>query len=262
MSATRHKGLVHQFFHAWQTGHFDDLLTPDFYLHGSLVANGTSFQAETAAWRIAFPDGRFLTNIIVAEEERVLTHWTFSGTHLGVWQGIQPSSKEVTFSGATAFAIENDQIVEAWQIVDRMPLFHQLGLATIYPFPNTAANPVSLPDYLPESLRLKDDGFAFNIQNPDDDCTVLSMPSLRIDDEAIPLAHITMITMNGGFRQATAVSANSALVFPANTTLRFQVVKHRLATGPHDIEVVLELAETAVPHTITATDIIPDTARQ
>ncbi|GAB4272614.1 MAG: hypothetical protein Kow0080_19270 [Candidatus Promineifilaceae bacterium] len=246
----KNKALVHKFFHAYQSGQFDQIVASMCTFHSTLQPETAVFSQAAAQWRAAFANGRFQLNILIAEENKVAAQWHFTGTHQGRWPQATTSGQAISLAGITMFEVNDQRITAVTELADRLTLWEQLGLLPANP-QTPAIQEITPPHYLEESLRAKNGGFAFNIQNPFDNCTLIGIPSFRVDNEAISSDKITLITMNGGIRPATAVSASSPLHIPANTTLRLQIHPHKLASGPHTLELVLELAELATTTTIS-----------
>ena len=51
----------------------------------------------------------------------------FTETHTGVFQGRPPTNKTVNTRSAGLCKIENEKIVEHWDVVDRLDLLQQTG---------------------------------------------------------------------------------------------------------------------------------------
>ena len=75
-----------------------------------------------------FPDGRITVEDQVSAGGRVWTRKTFAGTHTGVFAGVPPTGKVVTYQVVDILAVQNGRITEHWSVVDRLELFQQLGL--------------------------------------------------------------------------------------------------------------------------------------
>jgi hypothetical protein len=97
--------------------------------------------------------------------------------------------------------------------------------------------------YVPESLRAKEDGFAFNLQNPMTNSTILACQSVTVDGVTLDPSCLTVITLNGDIRPARAITAESPLPFPAGATLRIQAAGQALVPGSHTLVVRLLLQE-------------------
>jgi steroid delta-isomerase-like uncharacterized protein len=81
-----------------------------------------------AMFRAAFPDQRVTIEDLVAEDDRVVNRSTYTGTHLGEFQGIPPTGKRFTIGGINVSRIANGRIVEDWTILDQLGMLQQLGV--------------------------------------------------------------------------------------------------------------------------------------
>ena len=68
---------------------------------------------------------------MIAEDELVAARWTASGTHLGAWGTVEPTTRSATFSGVNIFRFENGRVAEIWNHRDDLGLMEQVG-AVIY----------------------------------------------------------------------------------------------------------------------------------
>ena len=59
---------------------------------------------------------------LLADEDKVIARWTFTGTHKGQFFNIRPSGKKVTYPIIAIYRIVDGKIAEDWHI------FHTLGL--------------------------------------------------------------------------------------------------------------------------------------
>lgn len=77
--------------------------------------------------RAALPD--FVCNIqeIIAEESQAVARMEFVGTHNGVFYGIEPTGKKITWVGAGFFKTNGKQITELWVLGDIDAVKQQLG---------------------------------------------------------------------------------------------------------------------------------------
>ena len=75
----------------------------------------------------AFPDIHTKIEHIVAENDLVAVYLNFTVTHKGEFQGIPPTNKKVNIRSADVYRIENEKIVEHWDVVDQLNLLHQTG---------------------------------------------------------------------------------------------------------------------------------------
>jgi steroid delta-isomerase-like uncharacterized protein len=82
----------------------------------------------TADFRAAFPDLRFKVEMMIAEDEFVAARWTATGTHTGAWGAVEPTGRQVSFSGVNIFRFENGKVAEIWNHRDDLGLLERLGV--------------------------------------------------------------------------------------------------------------------------------------
>lgn len=138
MSAEQNKTIARRFFlDAFSKGRLellDDLLASDYVDHDA--PPGTPPGQEgirylMSAFRNAFPDVQFTVEDQVAEGDKVVTRYTFRGTHQGDLFGIPPTGRRVAFPGISIYRIENGKMREAWVNYDMMGMMQQLGVVPI-----------------------------------------------------------------------------------------------------------------------------------
>ena len=98
-----------------------------FRAAGSPPLDREGHRAMIAGFQHAFPDGRNTSDDLVAEGDKVVQRWTYSGTHQGVFQGISPTGRTVRLTGISIWRFEGTKIVESWHQVDSLGLMQQLG---------------------------------------------------------------------------------------------------------------------------------------
>ena len=99
-----------------------------FELNGRLVTHDALPRLREALLR-AFPDFHVTVFDQVAEGDKVVTRLTFTGTHLGEFQGVPPTGNKVSYSGIAVDTIEGGKVVRGWHSADHCRLFQQLGVA-------------------------------------------------------------------------------------------------------------------------------------
>ena len=82
----------------------------------------------------ALPDSHHTIEDMIAQGDKVVTRFTWRGTHQGEFQGIAPTGKQVEIKGIWIHRLAGDKIVEGrrWGVLDMLGLLQQLG-ATIAP---------------------------------------------------------------------------------------------------------------------------------
>ena len=81
------------------------------------------------ALQAAFPDGRQTILEQIAEGDKVVTRWSFTGTHQGPFMGSAPTHRQVTLTGICIDRIVDGRIVEEREESDALGLMRQLGLS-------------------------------------------------------------------------------------------------------------------------------------
>lgn len=113
-----------------------DRATFDEYLHPAchLYCNGEE-EACTAdgywdvveAFRIGFPDLHHETLELIVAGGRATELFHVTGTHLGLFQGVAPTGRRVSFTGTAVFTIDHDRVVEDRTTVDLLTVLQQIG---------------------------------------------------------------------------------------------------------------------------------------
>lgn len=138
--AEGHKVLVRRYIAAiWHQGHpevIEEVIAPTYVHHASHTAGDGGHEVPgpngvrrtVAAWRSAFPDLHFTLEDLLVQGDKVVARWTCGGTHQGVFRGMAPTGKRVTFTGVTISRIAQGKIVEQWTAEDGVSLYQQLGI--------------------------------------------------------------------------------------------------------------------------------------
>jgi steroid delta-isomerase-like uncharacterized protein len=84
-------------------------------------------KAFARALYVAIPDWRVTIDDLIAEDDRVVVRWTGRGTHLGEWDGMPPSGRQVTTTGIDIEQMVDGRIVREDGEVDMLGFFRQLG---------------------------------------------------------------------------------------------------------------------------------------
>ncbi|HET7118262.1 MAG TPA: ester cyclase [Hanamia sp.] len=75
-----------------------------------------------------FPDMKWTVHEQIAEGEKVVTRFTWTGTHNGVFMGIPPTNKRVEVWGVVIDVVKNGLFSESRIIMDNIGLLKQLGV--------------------------------------------------------------------------------------------------------------------------------------
>jgi predicted ester cyclase len=96
---------------------------PEFESHvTSRVAPGRigeDVRGEEQKWweqaRAALPDMTFTVNLLIEQDDLVVSNWTVEGTHTGLpFYDVPPSGGPVTINGTAILRLRDGRIVEHW----------------------------------------------------------------------------------------------------------------------------------------------------
>lgn len=128
MSLSTKKALVKSFVEEVFNNH--DISATEKYLAGHRNEEFKQFKESLTLFFTAFPDIHANIEHIVAEDNLVVVFLNFTGTHKGEFQGRSPTNKHVNIRSADLYRIENEKIVEHWDVVDQLNLLQQTGAIT------------------------------------------------------------------------------------------------------------------------------------
>lgn len=109
---------------------FLELLSPeviDHYARPGLPPGRAGWNSYRKLFGAAFPDGRWAITSIIAEDDLVAAHASFTGTHQGEFLGIPPTGRQVTVSAIYICRLVGGKIVERWANSDELGMLRQLG---------------------------------------------------------------------------------------------------------------------------------------
>ena len=108
--------LFEEGFHSGKLAVVDEIFHPDFVDRSTPEQPpGTEgVQDYISMVRTGFPDISITIEDLVAEEERVVVRTIWRGTHLGEYEGIAPTGKQVTRSMIQIFHIKDGKLLEEW----------------------------------------------------------------------------------------------------------------------------------------------------
>jgi len=119
----------------WNRGRLevcDEVMSQDATYHGPHMPGGKGAREDwkraIEMYRGAFPDSHVVYEEITVCGDRVIGRWTATATHTGPMPGLPPTGRESSISGITIYRIANGQIVQAWEELDLLGMWHQLGV--------------------------------------------------------------------------------------------------------------------------------------
>lgn len=127
------KTLIRAFLDAWNVRDFDrfeDLMADGAVLHigGMHVpCDPAGTRAIAEEWTTAFPDWRFELLRLLAEDDLVVAHMPYSGTHRAPIAGVPATGRACTVDELVIFRIADGKIAEAWEVYDEAGMWRQLN---------------------------------------------------------------------------------------------------------------------------------------
>jgi steroid delta-isomerase-like uncharacterized protein len=109
----------------------DETCEPDVLLHEPVPTGATGTEALKQVWPVllgAFPDLRVTVEDLIEEGDKVVCRNTVTGTHRGVYMGLPPTGKSITYKEIFVFRFVNGRIAEVWGVVDVYSQMKQLGV--------------------------------------------------------------------------------------------------------------------------------------
>ncbi len=90
--------------------------------------NREGFKQFVAMLYTGFPDLHHTVEDQIAENDMVVNRVTARGTHQGYFQGIAPTSKQITIADIFITRIKEGKVIELWAQFDALGLLQQLGV--------------------------------------------------------------------------------------------------------------------------------------
>ncbi len=94
---------------------------PDFYGPDEYIEHLTAYHA-------AFPDVQNEIVDMVAEGDRIMQYYVWTGTHEGPFLGIPPTGRRVSVPAVAILRFRDGKLVEETDISDSLYMYQQLGV--------------------------------------------------------------------------------------------------------------------------------------
>ena len=76
----------------------------------------------------AFPDVHITIEELIGEGDKIVSRWSFQGTHLGLYQDIPATGKKVNYTGIDIYTIVDGKVVSVVRETDNLVVLQQLGV--------------------------------------------------------------------------------------------------------------------------------------
>ncbi|HYK37142.1 ester cyclase [Alloacidobacterium sp.] len=80
------------------------------------------------AIRTAFPDIHWMLDEMIAEDNKVASRFTWTGTHRGSFLGIPPTNRNIVVKGVVIDRLEAGKMADSRILMDTMSMMQQLGV--------------------------------------------------------------------------------------------------------------------------------------
>ena len=135
MSTQENKPIARRFIQVWGKGNLDiidELAAPSLSVQypamPQIIRGSKTFRKVMENFRSAFPDSDLQIEEEIAEDDKVVIRWIFSGTHQGGLLGIPATGKKVKWTGITIYQIVDGKVIEERGEEDFLGFFRQIGL--------------------------------------------------------------------------------------------------------------------------------------
>jgi predicted ester cyclase len=120
----------------WGAGRYDlddELLAENLVDHNAYEGQPAGRAGDVWAAQMirrAFPDMRFVPDVVVSDGEFVFGRWTMTGTNTGTLElfGLPPTGRPVKMTGQEIYRAQHGKFVEVWHQEDVPGMLTQLGL--------------------------------------------------------------------------------------------------------------------------------------
>jgi steroid delta-isomerase-like uncharacterized protein len=139
MSIEENKALIRRFIESWNDNKRNpdmvsalakEFLDPDFVAHNTMYGDVKIEQyiEHYTKLILAFPDLTYTISDMVAEDDKVIVQVMATGKHLGEFQGVPATGRDINVMAFGLYKIANNKFIENWGLVDGLTQMKQLGL--------------------------------------------------------------------------------------------------------------------------------------
>jgi len=122
----------------WNRGELavvDEIMDAQAKYHGPHMPGGVGdrdgWRQAISMYRHAFPDSHVTFEDLIATGDTIVGRWSATGTHTGPLPGLAPTNKRIAISGITIYRFAGGKITEAWEQLDLLGMWGQLGVVTL-----------------------------------------------------------------------------------------------------------------------------------
>jgi steroid delta-isomerase-like uncharacterized protein len=128
----RFRRLFDEMFNKGNYAAAEDAFLPTLVFHSPIQTEPMrgieAFKGYPAMFRVGFPDIYINIDELIGQDDIGMARWSWTGTHLGPFQGIPPTGRQVSGRGIEIYRWVGDKIEEIWLEVDVLSVLQQLGV--------------------------------------------------------------------------------------------------------------------------------------
>ncbi len=113
-----------------------EIVSPSHALQGPNISGSSigpeAYKRQFLLFLAGYSDLHFTIDDIIAEKDKVVACWTFSGTHRGDFMGIPATNKKVSMDGMTIHHLAGGKIMDSYGNWDALGMMQQLGVVPIF----------------------------------------------------------------------------------------------------------------------------------
>lgn len=122
--------FVEEVINQGRLGRADDLVAVDFVELDPLPGQQQGREGlkdVIGGMRAAFPDLHWVLDEVVAEDDKVVSRFTWTGTHRATFLGIPSTGRKVTVKGVVIDRLADGKMADSRILMDSLGLMQQLG---------------------------------------------------------------------------------------------------------------------------------------
>lgn len=130
------KAIARKFLRMFELGDpsmADEIVAVDYYNHDAANPRigSEGLKAFVAGFGSGLSDAQVKIEFQVAEGDRVVSRYTWSGTHQGELFGVPATGKRVSWTATATMRVAEGKIQEVWLNLDQWGLMQQLGVVPV-----------------------------------------------------------------------------------------------------------------------------------
>ena len=120
-----------------------EIISPSHALHAPNISGSSigpeAYKRQLLLFLAGYSDLHFTIEDSIAENDKVVACWIFSGTHRGNFMGIPATNKKVCVDGMTVHHLAGGKIMDSYANWDALGMMQQLGVVPALAEPKGAA---------------------------------------------------------------------------------------------------------------------------